>query len=75
MVRPAESTRQAIINAAVHLFAEKGFEGASVRDIITEAQCHCSKIGLAENANVIGKWQWGWCSVRVRQCTRADPFM
>jgi len=28
MTRPAENTRGAIIKAAVHLFAEKGFEGA-----------------------------------------------
>jgi AcrR family transcriptional regulator len=32
MTRPAEYTRQSIIKAAVTLFAEKGFEGASVRD-------------------------------------------
>jgi AcrR family transcriptional regulator len=37
MTRPAEYTRHAIIKAAVDLFAEKGFEGASVRDIITKA--------------------------------------
>ena len=35
MTRPAEYTRQSIIKAAVHLFAEKGFENASVRDIDT----------------------------------------
>jgi AcrR family transcriptional regulator len=29
MSRPAESTRGSIIKAAIHLFAEKGFEGAS----------------------------------------------
>jgi AcrR family transcriptional regulator len=38
MVRPAEYTRHAIIKAAVDLFAEKGFEGASVRDIVTKAR-------------------------------------
>ena len=31
MTRPAEHTRDAIIKAAVHLFAEKGFDGTSVR--------------------------------------------
>ncbi len=37
MTRPAEYTRHSIIKAAVDLFAEKGFEGASVRDIVTKA--------------------------------------
>ena len=44
MVRPAEYTRQAIIKAAIHLFAEKGFEGASVRDIITKARVNQAAI-------------------------------
>jgi len=38
MVRPAQYTRHAIIKAAVDLFAEKGFEAASVRDIVTKAR-------------------------------------
>src|SRR5664280_3032399 len=38
MTRPAEYTRQSIIKAAVTLFAEKGFEGSSVRDIVTKAR-------------------------------------
>jgi AcrR family transcriptional regulator len=38
MSRPAESTRGSIIKAAIHLFAEKGFEGASVRDIVAKAR-------------------------------------
>jgi hypothetical protein len=38
MSRPAERTRGAIIKAAVHLFAEKGFQSASVRDIIVKAR-------------------------------------
>jgi AcrR family transcriptional regulator len=38
MVRPSESTRHAIIKAAVDLFAKKGFEGVSVRDIVTKAR-------------------------------------
>jgi AcrR family transcriptional regulator len=37
MVRPAERTRQSIMKAAVKLFAEKGYEGASVRDIVAKA--------------------------------------
>ena len=44
MVRPAEYTRHAIIKAAVDLFAEKGFEGASVRDIITKARVNQAAI-------------------------------
>jgi AcrR family transcriptional regulator len=37
MTRPAEYTRHAIIKAAVALFAEKGFEGTGVRDIVAKA--------------------------------------
>jgi TetR/AcrR family transcriptional regulator, regulator of cefoperazone and chloramphenicol sensitivity len=38
MSRPAEYTRGSIIKAAVNLFAEKGFQGASVRDIVVKAR-------------------------------------
>jgi len=44
MTRAAGNTRGAIIKAAVHLFAEKGFEGASVRDIITKARVNQAAI-------------------------------
>ncbi len=44
MSRPAEYTRQAIIKAAVRLFAEKGFEAASVRDIVTSARVNQAAI-------------------------------
>lgn len=44
MTRPAEYTRQSIIKAAVHLFAEKGFENASVRDIVTRARVNQAAI-------------------------------
>jgi AcrR family transcriptional regulator len=37
MTRPAEYTRQSIIRAAIDLFAEKGFDGASVREIVAKA--------------------------------------
>jgi AcrR family transcriptional regulator len=38
MSRPTEITRDAIVKAAVRLFAEKGFQGTSVRDIIAKAR-------------------------------------
>jgi len=44
MSRPAEFTRSSIIKAAAHLFAEKGFEGASVRDIVTRARVNQAAI-------------------------------
>jgi AcrR family transcriptional regulator len=44
MSRPAEYTRTSIIKAAAHLFAEKGFEGASVRDIVTKARVNQAAI-------------------------------
>ena len=44
MTRPAEYTRQAIMKAAVHLFAEKGYQGASVRDIVAKARVNQAAI-------------------------------
>lgn len=44
MSRPAEITRQSIIKAAVRLFADKGFEAASVRDIVTSARVNQAAI-------------------------------
>jgi AcrR family transcriptional regulator len=37
MTRPADYTRQAIMKAAVRLFADKGFQATSVRDIVAKA--------------------------------------
>ena len=44
MSRPAEFTRGSIIKAAIHLFAEKGFQGASVRDIVVKARVNQAAI-------------------------------
>lgn len=44
MTRPAEYTRQAIIKAAVRLFAEKGFQATSVRDIVAKARVNQAAI-------------------------------
>ena len=44
MTRPAENTRGSLIKAAVHLFAEKGFQGASVRDIVVKARVNQAAI-------------------------------
>src|ERR1022692_4415897 len=38
MTRPVESPRHSIIKGAVDLFAQKGFQGASVRDIVAKAR-------------------------------------
>jgi AcrR family transcriptional regulator len=44
MSRPAEYTRQSIVKAAVRLFAEKGYQGASVRDIVAKARVNQAAI-------------------------------
>jgi AcrR family transcriptional regulator len=44
MSRTAESTRGAIIKAAVQLFAEKGFQSTSVRDIVVKARVNQAAI-------------------------------
>jgi AcrR family transcriptional regulator len=44
MTRPAENTRQAIIKAAVRLFAEKGYQGTSVRDVVAKARVNQAAI-------------------------------
>jgi len=46
MTRPAENTRGSIIKAAVRLFAEKGFEGTSVRDIVARARVNQAAIKI-----------------------------
>jgi len=44
MTRPADYTRQAILKAAVRLFAEKGFQATSVRDIVAKARVNQAAI-------------------------------
>ncbi len=44
MTRPSEFTRQSLIKAAVDLFAEKGFDGASVRAIVAKARVNQAAI-------------------------------
>jgi AcrR family transcriptional regulator len=44
MTRPAENTRRSIIRAATDLFADQGFERASVRDIVTKARVNQAAI-------------------------------
>ena len=44
MTRPSENTRGSIIKAGVRLFAEKGFQGASVRDIVVKARVNQAAI-------------------------------
>jgi AcrR family transcriptional regulator len=44
MTRPADYTRQAIMKAALRLFAEKGFQATSVRDIVAKARVNQAAI-------------------------------
>jgi AcrR family transcriptional regulator len=44
MTRPSDYTRQHILKAAIDLFAERGFEGASVRAIVTKARVNQAAI-------------------------------
>jgi TetR/AcrR family transcriptional regulator, regulator of cefoperazone and chloramphenicol sensitivity len=44
MARAADLTRQSILKAATTLFAEKGFEGTSVRAIVTKARVNQAAI-------------------------------
>ena len=44
MTRPAEYSRQSIMKAAVRLFEEKGYQGASVRDIVAKARVNQAAI-------------------------------
>ena len=44
MTRPSEYTRNSIITAAVHLLAEKGYQGTSVRDIVAKARVNQAAI-------------------------------
>ena len=44
MTRPSEHTRNSIIKSAIELFADKGFEGASVRAIVARARVNQAAI-------------------------------
>src|SRR5215471_16757625 len=44
MAKPADYTRQRILKAATHLFAENGFDGTSVREIVTKARVNQAAI-------------------------------
>jgi len=44
MARPPDDTRQRILKAAVDLFADHGFDGASVRAIVTKARVNQAAI-------------------------------
>jgi AcrR family transcriptional regulator len=44
MTRPSEYTRESIIKAAVRLFAQKGYDGASVRTIVAKARVNQAAI-------------------------------
>jgi AcrR family transcriptional regulator len=44
MTRPSEYTRNSIMNAAVRLLAEKGYQGTSVRDIVGKAHVNQAAI-------------------------------
>ena len=49
MARPSDMTRQRILKAAVELFAERGYEGASVRAIVTKARVNQAAINYHFN--------------------------
>ncbi|MFL5215846.1 MAG: TetR family transcriptional regulator, partial [Microvirga sp.] len=51
MTRPADLTRQALITAALAVFAEKGFTAGSIRDITRRARAN----GAAVNYHFGGK--------------------
>jgi TetR/AcrR family transcriptional regulator, regulator of cefoperazone and chloramphenicol sensitivity len=42
--RPSEHTRQSILKAAIGLFADKGFEGTTIRAIVTKARVNQAAI-------------------------------
>ncbi|MBZ6075451.1 TetR/AcrR family transcriptional regulator [Microvirga puerhi] len=44
MIRAADRTRQALLDAAIAVFSEKGYEGASVREITREAHANQAAI-------------------------------
>ncbi|HTL57882.1 MAG TPA: TetR/AcrR family transcriptional regulator [Candidatus Limnocylindrales bacterium] len=44
MGRPGSNTRHQILNAAEHAFGERGFDGASLRDIVCEAKVNLATV-------------------------------
>jgi AcrR family transcriptional regulator len=44
-IEPGESTREKLIQSAEHLFAARGFDGVSVRDIANDAKVNSALVG------------------------------
>ena len=68
----ADDTRQRLIDAAGTIFAEKGYEAASVRDICTAAGANLAAV----NYHFGGKRELYVTAVRHAQCCRQEdvPF-
>jgi hypothetical protein len=64
MSRPAEHTRSSILKAAVHLFAEEGFQSTSVRDIIVNARVNQAAIKSKARTDCISRSS----KLRSRSC-------
>ena len=52
MSRPSEFTRNSIVKAAVALFAERGYDGTSIRAIVSKARVNQAAIN-AHHRSVI----------------------
>ena len=48
-----EDTRERILAAAQKLFADKGFDATSVRDITTEAGCNVASVNYQDRKSVV----------------------
>ena len=44
---PARSVRDRLLDSAEHLFAERGFDGTSIRDLAAAAGCNIGKSVLS----------------------------
>ncbi len=67
-----DDTKQRLINAAGEMFAEKGYEAASIRDICQRAEANLAAV----NYHFVEKRQLYVAAVRHAQCCRQEdvPF-
>jgi hypothetical protein len=70
MSRPSENTRDAIVKAAVRLFAEKGFQGTSVRDSLKGASISGDQLSFQEQGRAV---PWGGAFCRDQLLDRTQP--
>jgi AcrR family transcriptional regulator len=78
--RDKEATKSALLEAAVEIFAERGFDGATTKEVASRAgvnegliQRYFAKDGLGGKAGLLQAIIGGLCGERLTNCRAAGP--